>query len=107
MNQKFQIVLRNIWNSVRIGVSLNQSVGMMKGYLKAFAYVLCHCEARIGVSLNQSVGMMKGYLKAFARKLTDYFSTLAMTKPLVTWNDERVFEIRCTQALSLRGTNLP
>jgi hypothetical protein len=45
----------------------------MKGYLKAFAYGLCHCEARIGVSLNQSLGMMKGCLKAFANKLTDCF----------------------------------
>jgi hypothetical protein len=40
----------------------------MKEYLKAFAYGLCHCDARIGVSLNQSGGMMKRSLKAFARK---------------------------------------
>jgi hypothetical protein len=52
-----------------------------KGYLKAFAYGLCHCEARIGVSLNQSVGMMKGCLKASARKLTDCHATLAMIMP--------------------------
>ncbi len=32
---------------------------------------------------KQSVGMMKGCLKAFACKLTDCFATLAMTKPKV------------------------
>jgi hypothetical protein len=53
---------------------------MIKVYLKAFAYGLCHCKARIGVSLNQSLGMMRGCLKFFARKLTDCFATLAMTR---------------------------
>jgi hypothetical protein len=53
----------------------------MKGYLKAVAYELCHCEERIGVSLNQSFGIMSGCLKSFARKLTDCHAMLAMTKP--------------------------
>jgi hypothetical protein len=54
-------------------VLISLGVGIIKGYLKAFTYGLCHCEARMPVSLNQSFGMMEGGLKVFARKLTDWF----------------------------------
>ena len=83
------------WNDERILESLCPRALSLRGTNRSFA--------------NQSVGMMKGCLKAFARKLTDCFvprkDRVESFNLTHFWNDEKIFKSLCLLALSLRGTN--
>jgi hypothetical protein len=71
--------------------AVNQSFVKPICWIDERDFKCCHCEVRIGVSLNQSVGLMqktlnvssqtlKLSLKTFPHKLTDCFVALAMTE---------------------------